>query len=102
MIKIIANLLKNTWHALSMSLVLNVSFFSNGLYNSARTTAPNPPSNKEIKLRNCVIEDTSPLISDPNVLIIKRGSISPCKIAIVCSINALIKFLRLFIDDTTF
>ena len=67
-------------------------FVSIGLYNADKTTAPNPPSNNDMKLRNCLIEETNPLISEPNAFIISRGNISPDTIVMICKASAEIKF----------
>ena len=59
-------------------LLTKFQFFSaKGLYKLEDITAPTPNSNNEIIEINCVIEFTSPLISDPKADKITFGRIKP-------------------------
>lgn len=91
-----ANFLKNRWQAYSICLTFATLFSPIGLYSSANTTAPNPPSNNDIKLKNCVIDELRPLISEPKLLIINRGKIRPEIVVASWRISAVIKFFLLF------
>ena len=88
----ILRFLKNDEHSNIIWDTNNLFLDSSGLYNAANTTAPNPPSNKEIKLRNCFIDEINPFTSDPKAFITTLGKIKPEIIVIIWNINADTKF----------
>ena len=56
---------KNFWAAANISFMLSVSLLAIGLYNKNWTIPPTPASIKDIYAKNWVIDEISPLTSEP-------------------------------------
>lgn len=74
---IVASFLKNFSADETIMLMDFHSLRNSGPYNSEDTTAPTPNSIKEMTDKNCVIELTKPLSSEPNSPRITLGKIKP-------------------------
>lgn len=77
MASILANCLKNFSPEEITLLISSIFLFAKGSYNADSKTTPTPSSKKEITPKNCVIELTSPLTSDPNEFNTSLGRINP-------------------------
>lgn len=64
-IKIYATRLKKRFEETYILLISGKSLFAIGLYRADCTTAPTPHSQSEMIDKNCVTDDTTPLILEP-------------------------------------
>ena len=82
--------------------ISDLSLLAIGLKSIDLITGPNPASNIMIKLKNCVIDVTKPLILEPYVVIINFGIIKPEIIVTICKIIDDIILIKAFLLLITF